>query len=298
MKSERRHELEQNTLAQWLAETIEKVKPYTNAILGGTLAVFVVLVVFSWWSGHAEGQAAKAWDAYNAVVFGQDQATMVADFEKVAKQYPDSLAGDWALMTVADMQLDSGCNLLFANKASANIELRNALDNYLKLVERNRSPEVAQRAILGQARTQEALGDLVKAQEGYERLLKRWPEGAYAMMAQQRLLDIQKQSTKQFADKFAQYDPKPAPSEGPGKPGVRPDFNLENLPDGTPPVKAGTSSEPKPASETEPNPAAGMDLTTLPSLTPKAAADKSPDDKAATPAPAGKADEKAGDAKK
>ena len=39
MKSERRHELEQNALADWMTDLIETLKPYANYILAGTLAV-------------------------------------------------------------------------------------------------------------------------------------------------------------------------------------------------------------------------------------------------------------------
>ena len=46
MKGERRHELEKNELAAWLAKTFGVVIPYQNAILGAVLLVAVVAVGF------------------------------------------------------------------------------------------------------------------------------------------------------------------------------------------------------------------------------------------------------------
>ncbi len=285
MKSERRHELEQNTLAQWLARVIQQVKPYANAILGGVLAIILVFVVVSWWTNESEAQSTKAWDQYYAAL--SDRSSMVPGLEKVAKDHAGTAAGTWALLTVADLQLDAGCNLLFQNKASANIELRNALDNYLKLLEQSRDPLVLQRATLGQARAREAQGDLAKAQELYERLASRWPQGVYADLAKERLRDVQDQSTKEFSDWFARYDPKPPASQGPGRPGERPDFNLDNLPDGAPPAKSEAASEVKPGTLLDQKPKSDVELPRL-KLDPKPASDKpaeaekKPEDKGVT----------------
>ena len=42
MKSEERHKLQQNELADYLAKVVEKIKPYQNAILGGIILVLVL----------------------------------------------------------------------------------------------------------------------------------------------------------------------------------------------------------------------------------------------------------------
>ncbi len=246
MKSERRHELEQNLLAQWLTKAVATTKPYANAILAAILAVVLVWLVISYLGQRSEAQSTKAWDDYFAAL--SEQSATVPDLEKVAKEHQGTVAGTWALLTAADLQLNSGCSLLFTNKASANLELRHALDNYLRLQEQSGADEVRRRAILGEARAREALGDLDRAQERYEHLLKQWPKGVDAAVARKRLADIQNQSTKEFYDQFAKYDPKPAAAQGPGTPGQRPDFNLESLPDGAPAAKPGSllDQQPKP----------------------------------------------------
>ena len=50
MKSQRRHELEQNELAQWLGGLIAKLKPYQNFLLGVLLVLLVGTVAYAIWS--------------------------------------------------------------------------------------------------------------------------------------------------------------------------------------------------------------------------------------------------------
>ena len=45
MKTARRHELQTNTLADWLGEAIESAKPYAR-LIGGIALAGVVLVIF------------------------------------------------------------------------------------------------------------------------------------------------------------------------------------------------------------------------------------------------------------
>ncbi len=46
MKAERRHELQHNELADWLAATAERLRPYSRAILGVTIAAVVLLLAY------------------------------------------------------------------------------------------------------------------------------------------------------------------------------------------------------------------------------------------------------------
>lgn len=288
MKSERRHELEQNLLAQWLTKVIAATKPYVNAILTGILVVVLVVLVISYVTQRSDAQSTKAWDSYFAAI--SDQGATVSELEKVAKDHQGTTAGMWALLTAADLQLNSGCGLLFTNKASANLDLRHALDSYLALQGQSQDDEVRERAVLGEARAREAMGDLDKAQERYQYLVKQWPKGVYSHLAQKRLTDIQKQTTKEFYDEFAKYDPKPPAAQGPGTPGQRPDFNMESLPDAAPAAKPGSLLDQQPKADVE-----------LPKLNLKGAAEGAdsepatgtkPDSKPAEPAVPAKPDEK------
>ena len=71
---------------------------------------------------------------------------------------------------------------------------------------------------------------LDKAKEEYERLKTKWPTGVYVAVANQRLDDLNKQSTKEFYDWFVVNEPKPSIS-GLGEPGIRPPFDAPLQPD-------------------------------------------------------------------
>ena len=64
MKAERRHELKHNELADWLADSIQGVKPHATGVLVG-LAVLAAIVLGSVWYFSGETAAAsRAWSQY------------------------------------------------------------------------------------------------------------------------------------------------------------------------------------------------------------------------------------------
>ncbi len=238
MKSQRRHELERNALADWLAETIEAIKPYTTAILAAILLVVVLSMAITWWNGRTSTQSGAAWDALSSALESQS----VAELDRVAESHPHSRVGQWAAVSAGDLLLHEGCDALFSNKASANQQLRRAADDYLQVLDQNSDPTLRERATFGLARVREAQNDLPKAIEGYEQVVKEWPDACFAAVAQQRLDDLKRKSTKIFYDEFAKYDPKPAYSDSPGK---RPLFDASSLPDNPPGQKRPTALEDK-----------------------------------------------------
>ena len=91
MKGQRRHELEQNALADWLAKVIESVKPYQNAILGAVLLVVLATVAYSWWTRLSAGRNAAGSDAFHRAL--SQQNLNPADFEAVVQDYPNTNVG-------------------------------------------------------------------------------------------------------------------------------------------------------------------------------------------------------------
>ena len=68
MKSERRHELQHNELADWLAKTAEAIRPHQNAILAGLVTVLIVVLGYTWWSRTSDARTTEAWDQVSAVI--------------------------------------------------------------------------------------------------------------------------------------------------------------------------------------------------------------------------------------
>jgi hypothetical protein len=244
MKSERRHELERNQLLVWLIETFGEIKPYANAILTAVLVILVVAAGYTFWNRYSDSRSTVAWDEYFAALNGMDPTAL----ENVAQKYPGTSPAHWAQVTLGDVQLQQGCQLLFVNKTSANLNLRKAAENYQAVLAQASTPALMERASYGLGRAREAQGDLEQALKAYRDLVQRWPKGAFAQTAEERIKDLTSQSTRSFYDKFAKFDPKPPMADQPGTPGKKPAFDLDALPD-SPAFKLGDSKKESPKSE-------------------------------------------------
>lgn len=240
MKSERRHELQHNMLADWLAQTAESLKPYQNIILAGAVLVLVLVAVYTWWSHESEALTRHAWDEFNTALESGNPTALA----KVTEDLPGTPVADLAAVVSADYHLGEGCRELFSNKATAQQELTKAIELYNTIRDRSRVPSLLERATFGLARAKESKGDatnIEQAMQRYEEVVAKWPNGAYAAAAGQRLEDLKKPATKELYDRFARFDPKPAFSSESG--GKLP-FDASSLPKESPPSAAAADAKP------------------------------------------------------
>jgi predicted negative regulator of RcsB-dependent stress response len=229
MKSERRHELQHNDLADWLAKSAEAIKPYQNMILAATVVALVAILGYTVWSHQVAAQSTQAWNELSTAMESGDEAKIV----RVTEDYPNTNVGQMAALVLADSHLRAGCDGLFVNKAIAQQELSKAIELYMSVCRRSRMPSLVEQATFGLARAKEAKGDLEAAGKLYAEVAEKWPKGAYAAAASRRAEDLKRPATRSLYDQFAFFDPKPAFS---GKPGERPNFDLDSLPKDGPPV--------------------------------------------------------------
>lgn len=224
MKSERRHELEQNELADWLAHKIEAVKPYQNAILGGLLLLVVVLLAYGVYARSTQTKEADGWNAFYAAL--AQTRSSPADFDVVAKQHSGTTAAQWANVMAADMYLGTGCDMLFRDKTTARVDLTEAQKRYEEVLASSNISMLRERATYGLARAVESQGvDLKEAIRRYEEVSTKWPNGAFAETSAQRAKDLSRQSTKWMYDQFAKYEPAAEFEDEPGIPGSRLDLD-------------------------------------------------------------------------
>jgi len=254
MKSERRHELRHNELADWLAGIVEAVRPYSIAILGVVLLGVLSIGVYAWQTRVSATDTANAWDAFYAAFASGDPA----NFEKnvIEKRAPAQVT-HWARVVAADVYLAEACQELYDNKALAYDQLDKAREHYATVLKESRVSGLRERATFGLARTYETLaatgqsqGELDKARENYQNLVKSWPKGAYTTVAAQRLEALEKQEIKAFYDKLASYDAQAAAAPQDSSSGRAPLTMESDLPEGgTPPIlvqpsdRSGTSEE-------------------------------------------------------
>ena len=83
MKSERRHQLEQNELAKWIAAKFEALRPYQNALLGVALLVAAVLIGYGVYARQAAAGKAAGWDKFHAA-FAKNNLNP-ADFDDISE---------------------------------------------------------------------------------------------------------------------------------------------------------------------------------------------------------------------
>lgn len=210
MKSQRRHELEKNVLAEQMARVSAQIQPYAHLILAGVLLVAVAILAYSVWHYIAAGRAEQGWEALSvAMLPGERGDVDTASLEQVGEDFAGTDVGHWAKVIAADTHLNEGCDYLFSSRAIANQELRKAVELYTEVLAEARKPAIRERATFGLARALEAQGDLERARSRYKDVVQQWPEGPFTSRAQQRVDDLSRPRTLEFYDRFAQFDPQP-----------------------------------------------------------------------------------------
>lgn len=218
MKTERRHELQHNELADRLALMIEKAQPYGRVIGGAVLLVIVAIAFFAIRANATARTNAAGWDEYY-VAFNQGSEEQL---NEVAKKYPGSPVAEWSKLIASDILLGQGVDQLFSDKSIGKSKLQDAADGYQSVLLNAKAPLVKQRALFGLARAHESRGELPKAREQYEQLVKEFPNCAFAGTAADRVKELDGLQTKQFYDWFASYEP----PRGTANPNSKPLFDL------------------------------------------------------------------------
>lgn len=227
MKTDRRHELQTNQLAIYLERLWSDLQQYSMAIVGTIVAVLVVIGAYVYLNNQAEANRAISWEELQ-LAGGEEE-----ELDKVAQRYPDFPAGQWAKISRADQELSQGSDALFVDRAESNKALTKALELYQSIVKVTGSEPslLAQRALLGQARTEEALGKLDAAQASYQKFAEQYPASPYLIEVERRLKDVSRIDTKKFYDWFANYVPKPPTEDSLLFPDQLPASQLNQLPE-------------------------------------------------------------------
>jgi tetratricopeptide (TPR) repeat protein len=231
MKAERRHELQHNEVADWVAATIERVKPYSRAIVAVAVAGTVLLVAYVVLSGRSQRKQSDAWNDYYQAIQAESK-DVATDLESVARQHSSVPAGLWAEVALADLKLGEGIESLFREKQAAQSKLRSAIQHYQTVLEEADDALLVARARYGLARAYESLGELKQAREVYEQVVGSSGTNAYVSVAKERLNDLERSSTQDFYAWFGKQEPvalPPASDLLPGTPGEKPLFDSSNL---------------------------------------------------------------------
>ena len=230
MKAERRHELQDNELANWLGQYLEHIKPYSKTLLAVVLLAVAAAVAGVFVLRDQAARAQLGWnDFYQAA--GQRSTDALED---VAKQHAGTEAAIWATQAEADLQLAEGVNALYRSREQAGDLLESAKQRYLSVAESPSADRLLkERAWFGLGRAHESLSELDEAMDYYGRLAQSSPESALGKESQRRLEMLQDPEVEKWYNWFGRQ--KPRPPTAPGRPGFpgNPDLpgDLGNLPD-------------------------------------------------------------------
>ena len=223
MKAEHRHELQSNVLADWLATSADKVKPYSSLITVAIAVLAIGVGIFAYLRSTDErGKAEASQQLIEALQGG------VGGLQEVAANYRGTEPALVAQLLVAEAQLDSGADALYTNKPAARTNLSTAAEAFSMAKDEAKDPMLRAWALYGLGRAHESLGDLDRARGDYQALLKEYPDSGLAGAARKNLDHLNQPGVKEFYDWFAKQDPRPAAVDtGSGLPGVKPSFDLK-----------------------------------------------------------------------
>lgn len=215
MKSERRHELQQNELADALGRFIKKAEPYAPIVLTAIVAAVIVVVAVGYFQSRAASQRSDATLLYllNA---GQGDPAALGD---IAASYPNTKASQLAKLSQADVYLAQGIEAMFTDRELATTGLQDAVATYEDVLDSAEVKIIRSRAALGLARAHEALGETDAAVEAYQQVIEIEESDAMVEFANQRITSLEREDTQEFLTWFGEQRPTSAdPSLPPGTP--------------------------------------------------------------------------------
>ncbi len=205
MKSERRHELQKNELADRLSSGIESTRSFLPAVLVGLAIAAIGAIGWGLYSGHTRSQASVAWTEFYFNLTGGDADSFV----DLADEHPGSAAAGWARQFAGDNYLQRGIGSMYSNRAEAKELLGKAIAAFEEVDQGASNPELRAKALLGLAQAHESLGETDKAASFYQQLAKGATQPGLIREANQRLAFVTSDSGKSFYTWFSQLDPKP-----------------------------------------------------------------------------------------
>lgn len=231
MNRERRHELEKNELAGHLEKVLRWFQPHLKWVAAVVLIVLVAIGANSFIAQQQASRLASAWDEFLLASTAMDRRRAMEDVSLVHGDLP---AGIWALQSKADMDLQQGTQMIYENRSEAEKLLQDAIAGFEEVLTlARRQPFLAQRAQFGIALAYESMGELRRARETYDEIVKQAESTALGQMAKTRSERLAQNRIQAFYAWLADQEdvtPSPQMPEMPRSLGDLPDFPDLQLP--------------------------------------------------------------------
>jgi len=261
MKTERRHELQTNVLADWLGKHLEQTQSYSKVIVGVLLLAAAAVVAGTYITRDQASRNQLSWNAYYQAL-GQRNAEALED---MAQSHAGTSAAVWARQAEADILLADGINALYTSRDRGKELLQQATQAYAAVEAAATDRLLKERAWFGLGQAHESLAELDKARDYYERIASGSPDSALGKEAKRRADSLSDPATEKWYNWFANQKARP-PLPGLDRlPGLSDLPDLGSLPD-RPDLPASTASLPPAGpSPKEPAPEGGAAEATVPS---------------------------------
>jgi hypothetical protein len=235
MKSERRHELQTNALADWLGREASVVAPYVKRVaLGAVVAVLGAWAIYEYFQWQGRSQSA-AWNALANASYESDRS---AELKKVVEEYDDTFASLAAQRQLVESLKRSALDRIFTDPAGAKTSLNEASDILATILTRTDDPLIRQWALFESARTREslakdtlsgnqALDQLKEAERLYRQTATEYKDGPYGKLAKERLDKLTDPKTREW---YAWYITAKIETTS-NEPAAKPAKDLTNLDD-------------------------------------------------------------------
>ena len=206
MKTQRRHELQKNVLADWITHQFVAVQPFLKYVGLAVLLVAIGGVAAAFLMRQRSAAGEEAWEDYYAALAERDADRL----RTVADNHPGTRAALWAKESEADLELARGLESLFVDRNEAREALRRAKNRFTEIAEEAGSDEkLAQHAWYGLGQIHEAQNELPKAREYYEKVVKADGDAPLGKLAQQRLDVIADPEVEKWYNWFAKPEARP-----------------------------------------------------------------------------------------
>ena len=172
MKSERKHTLESNLLADKIEQVAINLKKALPAILAVTAVVVVGLLSYGFYTSVKEKESAKGW---TALYFADTES---ADLTAISSDFSGTSAALWAKQTAGDANMSRALEKVYLDRDLAEQFYKEAAAEYRVAAEKSTDPFLAGRANFGLAQASEGLGDLEQALSYYRKVIQNKAMGS------------------------------------------------------------------------------------------------------------------------
>ena len=206
MKTKRRHDLQTNELADWIGTQIEAVKPYSQYIVGGAIAIALVIGLFIMTTSQQRQKKEEAWNDYFAAIHERSPDKLA----KVAQNHPTTVAAQWASQVAGNIYLNEGISELTSDRETAVETLEKAKKSFEAVLKSSDvKPLLRQKAQFGLAQVYESLGEIEDAKKYYKQVAEAAGEGAFGRLATDGITRLEDPSAPDFYELLATYKPPP-----------------------------------------------------------------------------------------